>query len=238
MKKKLNMAIGKLIVLTAGVICLFSVMAMATGSKGVANETEKTTSTVHLKDVDCLKKDMVQADETIGNAPETGEKSESDSEEAAPTWTESEKVSETPAVQEDVPTEEENTNELNKSTPKTVDEAKTELEEAVDSAPQSGYTIVVSPEAVAEQREEAQAEGLIEGAYPQNAAGLTYGISWSRKQTSPPCESASVSLSPREAKEIDLCSHEGSTVSSPQSPPMPSPGPDSSATALSGTPFC
>ena len=183
MKKKLNMTIGKLIVLTAGVICLFSVMAMATGSKGVANETEKNTSTVHLKDVECLKKDMVQADETIENAPETGEKSESDSEKVAPTWTVSEKVSETPAVQEDVPTEEENTNELNKSTPKTVDEAKTELEEAVDSAPQSGYTIVVSPEAVEEQREEAQAEGLIEGAYPQNAAGLTYGTMAQRRIT-------------------------------------------------------
>lgn len=183
MKKKLNMTIGKLIVLTVGVIFLFSVMAMATGSKDVANETEKATSTVHLKDVDGLKKNMAQANETIENAPETGEKSESDGEEAAPTWTESEQVSETQAVQEDVSAEEENTNELNKSTPKTVDEAKTELEEAVDSAPQSGYTIVVSPEAVEEQREEARAEGLIEGAYPQNAAGLTYGTMAQRKIT-------------------------------------------------------
>lgn len=183
MKKKLNMTIGKLIVLIAGVICLFSVMAMATGSKNVANETGKNTSTVHLKDVECLKKDMVQADETIENVPETGEKSESDGEEVAPTWTESEKVSETPAVQEDMSTEEENTNELNKSTPKTVDEAKTELEEAVDSAPQSGYTIVVSSEAVEEQQEEARAEGLIEGTYPQNAAGLTYGTMAQRRIT-------------------------------------------------------
>ena len=55
-----------------------------------------------------------------------------------PTWIEAEKISETPTAQEDLSTEEENTNELNKSTPKTVDEAKTELEEAVDSAPQSG----------------------------------------------------------------------------------------------------
>lgn len=178
MKKKLNMTIGKLIVLTAGVICLFSVMAMATGSKGVANETEKNTSTVHLKDVECLKKDMVQADEKIENAPETGEKSESDGEEVTPTWTESGKVSE-----EDMSTEEETTNELNKSTPKTVDEAKTELEEAVDSAPQSGYTILVYPEAVEEQREEARAEGLIEGAYPKNAAGLTYGTMAQRRIT-------------------------------------------------------
>ncbi|MGI5962677.1 MAG: hypothetical protein ACOX7N_03050 [Lawsonibacter sp.] len=180
MKKKLNMTIGKLIVLTAGIICLFSVMAMATGSKGVANETEKTTSTVHLKDVEGLKKNMVQADETIENVPETGEKSESDGEEVAP---ESEKVSETQAVQEDVSTEEENTNELNKFTPKTVDEAKTELEEAVDSAPQSGYTIVVFPEAVEEQREETRVEGLIERAYPQNAAGLTYGTMAQRRIT-------------------------------------------------------
>lgn len=183
MKKKLNMTIGKLIVLAAGAICLFSVMAMATGSKNVANETEKNTSTVHLKDVECLEKDMVQADETIENAPETGEKSESDGEEVAPTWTESEKVSETPAIQEDVSTEEEHTNELNKSIPKTVDEAKTELEEAVDSAPRSGYTILVYPEAVEEQREEARAEGLIEGAYPQNAAGLTYGTMAQRRIT-------------------------------------------------------
>lgn len=176
MKKKLNMTIGKLIVLAAGVICLFSVMAMAIGSKDVASETEKNTSTVHLKDVG-------QADKTIENAPETGEKSERDGEKAAPTWTESEKVSEPSAVQEDVSTEEENTNELNKSTPKTVDEAKTELEEAVDSAPWSGYTIVVYPEAVEEQREEAQAEGLMEGAYPQNAAGLTYGTMAQRRIT-------------------------------------------------------
>lgn len=181
MKKKLNMTIGKLIVLAAGVICLFSVMAMAIGSKDVASETEKNTSTVHLKDVECLKKDMVQDDETMENAPETGEKSESDGE--APTWTESEKVSETPAVQEDMSTEEETTNELNKSTPKTVDEAKTELEEAVDSAPWSGYTIVVYPEAVEEQREAARAEGLMEGAYPQNAAGLTYGTMAQRRIT-------------------------------------------------------
>lgn len=178
MKKKLNMTIGKLMVLTAGAICLFSVMAMATGSKDVANEAEKTTGTAHLKDVEYLKKDMVQDDETIENAPETGEKSESDGEEVAPTWTESEKVSE-----EDMSTEEETTNELNKSTSKTVDEAKTELEEAVDSAPQSGYTILVYPEAVEEQREEARAEGLIEGAYPQNAAGLTYGTMAQRRIT-------------------------------------------------------
>ena len=183
MKKKLNMTIGKLIVLTAGVICLFSVMAVAVGNKDITNDTPKATDTVHLKDIESLEKDIIQADETVGNTPETKEKSGSTGEELAPTRTVSEKVSETPAVQEDVSTEEENTNELNKSTPKTVDEAKTELEEAVDSAPRSGYTILVYPKAVEEQQEEARAEGLIEGAYPQNAAGLTYGTMAQRRLT-------------------------------------------------------
>lgn len=183
MKKKLNVTIGKLIVLAAGVICLFSLVPVAVGSKNITNETEKASGTAQLKDVECLKKDPVSTDETVETTLKAREKSENEGKQAPPTWIEAEKISETPTAQEDLSTEEENTNELNKSTPKTVDEAKTELEEAVDSAPQSGYTIVVSPEAVEEQREEARAEGLIEGAYPQNAAGLTYGTMAQRRIT-------------------------------------------------------
>ena len=96
---------------------------MVVGIKDMTNEAETATGTVQLKDVEYLEKDMVQADEPVGNTLEEREKSESDGEKVTPSWIEAEKVPETPAAQEDVSTEE-ITNESHKSTPKQLTKRK------------------------------------------------------------------------------------------------------------------